>query len=91
MDYAINDTIIGGFHNRQPDLQTLTCRELSRCLRACDDFTHKSLAVRVGDIRDQETYDMSVFNFVDRVRYEGPEVQSAFAFRHYYAERVLLG
>ena len=34
---------------------------------------------------------MSVFNFVDRVRYEGPESQSAFAFRHYDAERVLLG
>ncbi len=34
---------------------------------------------------------MSVFNFVDRVRYEGPGSQSDFAFRHYDAERVLLG
>lgn len=34
---------------------------------------------------------MSVFDFVDRVRYEGPESRSAFAFRHYDAERVLLG
>jgi xylose isomerase len=34
---------------------------------------------------------MSVFDFVDRVRYEGPESRSAFAFRHYDADRVLLG
>ena len=34
---------------------------------------------------------MSVFNFVDRVRYEGPGSQSDFAFRHYDADRVLLG
>ena len=34
---------------------------------------------------------MSIFNFVDRVLYEGPESQSTFAFRHYDAERVLLG
>ena len=34
---------------------------------------------------------MSVFNFVDRVRYEGPDSQSDFAFRHYDANRVLLG
>ncbi len=34
---------------------------------------------------------MSVFDFVDRVRYEGPDSRSAFAFRHYDADRVLLG
>jgi xylose isomerase len=34
---------------------------------------------------------MSVFNFVDHVRYEGPDSHSAFAFRHYDAQRVLLG
>ena len=34
---------------------------------------------------------MSVFDFVDRVRYEGPETRSTFAFRHYDADRVLLG
>lgn len=34
---------------------------------------------------------MSVFDFVDRVRFEGPDSHSAFAFRHYDADRVLLG
>lgn len=34
---------------------------------------------------------MSVFDFVDRVRYEGLAGHSAFAFRHYDAQRVLLG
>jgi xylose isomerase len=34
---------------------------------------------------------MTAFTFVDSVRYEGPDSQSAFAFRHYDAERVLLG
>lgn len=34
---------------------------------------------------------MSVFDFVDRVGYEGPASRSAFAFRHYDAQRVLLG
>lgn len=34
---------------------------------------------------------MSVFDFVDRVRYEGPETRSTFAFRHYDADRVLIG
>ena len=34
---------------------------------------------------------MSTFDFVDRVRYEGPESRSAFSFRHYDAKRVLLG
>src|SRR5258706_483790 len=39
----------------------------------------------------KETCTMSVFDFVDRVRYEGPDSRSAFAFRHYDADRVLLG
>jgi xylose isomerase len=34
---------------------------------------------------------MSVFDFVDRVRYEGPDSRSPFAFRHYDANRVLMG
>ena len=34
---------------------------------------------------------MNVFDFVDRVRYEGPESQSTFAFRYYDADRKLLG
>ena len=34
---------------------------------------------------------MTVFKFVDSVRYEGPDSQSAFAFRHYNADRILLG
>jgi xylose isomerase len=34
---------------------------------------------------------MAVFDFVDRVRYEGPTSDSLFAFRHYDADRVILG
>lgn len=34
---------------------------------------------------------MSVFDFVDAVRYEGPQSQSLFAYHHYDAQRVLLG
>ena len=34
---------------------------------------------------------MSVFDFVDAVRHEGPLSQSLFAYRHYDAKRVLLG
>ena len=34
---------------------------------------------------------MSVFDFLDAVRYEGPQSQSLFAYRHYDAKRVLLG
>jgi xylose isomerase len=34
---------------------------------------------------------VSVFDFVDRVRFEGPQSTEPFAFRHYDADRVLLG
>ncbi len=34
---------------------------------------------------------MTVFNFVDAVRFEGPQSQSPLAYRHYDAQRVILG